>query len=534
MENASDAGFVILCDANGVTLDILLDRIGIARVLKPGQPLALVFDTASVEKSLDFLRAVKQEGAAFDWELNLNIHDDITVVFFVGGMVDENILVVGSSSRNGINLRFYEEIMRINHEQVNGLRAMMKSRSLEQSTGDRLEIPYYHEFMEFNNRLINTQRELAKRNVQLQTEHERQRIISELVSDYAFAFVVEPEQRLRLEWMTEAFSLITGYDVPTGTKPLDDWVDVLFPGADHAACQHLERCMAGHAGRCELTITTRDGEQRFLQASCKPVLDPDTGQVVRLYGAAQDITQQILAEQQAHALALEREHSQILAEFFQGALHEFGTPLTTIKTDIYLLNASATTPRQKTSIERLKHQIAAIQRLIDTLAMMTRLDVADVDLAYNEFQPAQLVGDVCASLANRARESEVTLTHSAADTLPLLHGDYKYLRFALDALVDNAIRYTLPGGTVHVTAEHQDDMLAFVVRDTGIGIAAEDMPRIFERFWRKDEARSKRGFGLGLSIARKIVECHHGQLTVSSTPEQGSTFHMRLPLHPST
>jgi signal transduction histidine kinase len=100
-------------------------------------------------------------------------------------------------------------------------------------------------------------------------------------------------------------------------------------------------------------------------------------------------------------------------------------------------------------------------------------------------------------------------------------------------LVDNAIKYNLPGGSVEITVQIENRLVIIKVADTGIGIAAEDLPRVFDRFYRVDKSRSRQrgGSGLGLAIVKKIVEEHGGMVSVESIPGQGSTFRIQLPLY---
>ena len=99
----------------------------------------------------------------------------------------------------------------------------------------------------------------------------------------------------------------------------------------------------------------------------------------------------------------------------------------------------------------------------------------------------------------------------------------------LSNLLDNAIKYTPSGGTVSIVASESQGQVVVAVQDTGIGIAKQDLPRIFERFFRCDQSRSQAGIGLGLSLARAIARAHGGDITVASMPNKGSTFTVRLP-----
>jgi signal transduction histidine kinase len=115
--------------------------------------------------------------------------------------------------------------------------------------------------------------------------------------------------------------------------------------------------------------------------------------------------------------------------------------------------------------------------------------------------------------------------------VPRLHGSPRDLALLVRNLVDNAIRYTRPGGRVEVVLGTDDGEVVLTVRDTGLGIPQRDLPRIFERFYRVDRARSREtgGTGLGLSIVRHVVENHGGRISVESELGRGSAFEVRLP-----
>jgi signal transduction histidine kinase len=112
----------------------------------------------------------------------------------------------------------------------------------------------------------------------------------------------------------------------------------------------------------------------------------------------------------------------------------------------------------------------------------------------------------------------------------LVLGDPELLRQALLNVLDNAIKYTPPGGQVHLALNREQDRARLIVADTGLGIAPEDLPHIFERFYRVDKARSSGGAGLGLALVREIVTQHHGDIRVESTLHQGTIVTISLPL----
>lgn len=125
------------------------------------------------------------------------------------------------------------------------------------------------------------------------------------------------------------------------------------------------------------------------------------------------------------------------------------------------------------------------------------------------------------------------LTTDLAPDMPMINGDFDQLRRMFISLLSNAVRYTPDTGAITLTTHPHDSGITITVRDTGIGIAESELPRIWELFYRVDQARTTSGFGLGLPVAKRIVELHSGSIDVRSTLGEGSTFIVQLPTSPS-
>jgi two-component system phosphate regulon sensor histidine kinase PhoR len=145
---------------------------------------------------------------------------------------------------------------------------------------------------------------------------------------------------------------------------------------------------------------------------------------------------------------------------------------------------------------------------------------------------SQLIESCLETAQRRGAEKDLRISVNLPSNLPDIAGDRRRLAEVLQNLLDNAIQYTLPGGQIIVSAEFAEKEIILTVSDTGIGIPKADQPRIFERFYRVDVARSREagGTGLGLAIAKHLVEVHGGRLWVDSEIGQGSQFHFSVPL----
>lgn len=227
-----------------------------------------------------------------------------------------------------------------------------------------------------------------------------------------------------------------------------------------------------------------------------------------------------------------------ITQFTADASHELRTPVAVIRTTAELARSKPRTQEEYASaLDRILAESERTTRLIEDLMLLARADSGSDDLILEPINLGELVRETCAETSVLAEAAQVGFeTSSVSDCM--VQGDEQSLRRLLLILLDNAIKYTQPGGHVYVSmglCESSAGQRAVVeVRDTGIGISADDLPRIFERFYRaaKDRSRKTGGAGLGLAIARWIAERHGGKVLVESTPGSGSVFRVSLPALP--
>ncbi len=222
-----------------------------------------------------------------------------------------------------------------------------------------------------------------------------------------------------------------------------------------------------------------------------------------------------------------------MAQFTADASHELRTPVAFIRaTAEVLLRRSRSDAEWRDGVRDIETESARMTKLLDNLMVLARAD-AGVELCV--LQPVDLcaaVGAACRTAAAFARLKGLELSGPTVVQGIEVKGDAALLERLFVILLDNAVKYTPAGGRIDVGIESALNRACVVVRDTGIGISAEDVPRLFERFYRSDKARSRDsgGSGLGLSIARWIVDAHRGSITVESRLGTGSEFRVALPL----
>jgi two-component system phosphate regulon sensor histidine kinase PhoR len=220
-------------------------------------------------------------------------------------------------------------------------------------------------------------------------------------------------------------------------------------------------------------------------------------------------------------------------DFVANVSHELRTPLASIEGFAEtLLGGALTDPvHGREFVETIQNQAQNLHRLIDDLLDLSAIESGKRPPEKRRIDPASIAREVVESLAPPARARSVRVTVEAADH-GFVEADPQQLRQVFVNLIDNAIKFNRDGGGVEVAMTREDGRFLIKVADTGTGIPEQDLPRIFERFYRVDKARSRAlgGTGLGLSIVKHIVEAHGGQITVTSAEGRGSTFQISLPL----
>jgi heavy metal sensor kinase len=224
-----------------------------------------------------------------------------------------------------------------------------------------------------------------------------------------------------------------------------------------------------------------------------------------------------------------------IKEMSDNIAHDLKSPITRIRG---MAEVTLTTGKGIEEYESMAAgTVEECDRLLDMINAMLMITKAEAGLHRpdeQEVDMARLVRDACELLETVAEDKGLSLTCLTPETFPLV-GDAQMIKRILSNLLDNAIKYTPSGGSVEVALSEKDGTEAAVtVQDTGTGIPREDLPRIFERFYRCDNSRSQPGTGLGLSLARALARALEGDIAVASTLGQGSTFTLTLPRHKGT
>ncbi|MEU7913445.1 HAMP domain-containing sensor histidine kinase [Microbispora bryophytorum] len=269
---------------------------------------------------------------------------------------------------------------------------------------------------------------------------------------------------------------------------------------------------------------------RPLRALTDAVRNMEEGRAARVEIKGKDEIGRLAAA--FNAMAERRERLEELRKAMVGDVaHELRTPLSNIRGWLEAAQDGLADPDPEL-VASLLEEALLLQHVIDDLQDLAVADAGELRVHAEPVDAADLLAQVATAHRGGAEAAGVTLLTKADGRLRLV-ADPVRLRQAVGNLVSNAVRHTPPGGTVRLQARRADGDVVIDVTDTGSGIAPDDLPLVFERFWRVEKSRSRRsgGSGLGLPIARKLAEAHGGSLSATSVVGEGSTFTLRLPAH---
>ncbi len=258
-----------------------------------------------------------------------------------------------------------------------------------------------------------------------------------------------------------------------------------------------------------------------------------TGEVSQVLVLTVDVTAKYEAEQRERDLELAREKNALLTEFFSTLSHDLKTPLTVIKTGLYLLERAKSPEQRQEKIVQIEEQVTLMDEYIQDMLTISRLEHMPT-LTLQDVNLNALIDKVVDLLRARLEGKQIQFQFIGQPDLPSIRGDEDQLRRMLINLIENAINYTPAGGEVNIKTIYQDGRVVLKVIDSGIGIEASAIPHIFERFFRASNATAfeRRGTGLGLAIVKKIVDGHVATIAVESQIGEGTTFSVQFETKP--
>jgi PAS domain S-box-containing protein len=358
----------------------------------------------------------------------------------------------------------------------------------------------------------------------LRTSEERFRLLTLAISDGVYDWNIEDNT----SWYSEGYwKNFADEQAATG---VEDWVRRIHP-------DERERVLNSQMQAIDQGQQSWTSEYRLLSSGGHYVTVLDrayimrdaTGKARRVIGAVSDVTALRAAERQALELRLQKEKSQVLTGYITAISHDFRTPLAIINTSAYLWAKKQDSSPKEGYDQQIIHQVSRIEQLVEGLLTLARLD-REEQIAFAPLDANELLSYLELSKRPACAEKQLHLSVEQASDLPRISGHPQWLHLALSNLIDNAITYTPAGGSIWLRTATEAGRVLIEIQDTGIGIAPDHLQHILTPLYRAEAHRpATSGTGLGLPITARIVEVHHGTLTLASTPGNGTTVRITLP-----
>lgn len=364
----------------------------------------------------------------------------------------------------------------------------------------------------------------------LRESEERHRLISELISDYAYVYTIDEQENFTLEWVTDAsFSRLTGYS----WFELDTPYDLYHPADTDRVYQDVMQSLRGKTTIGEYRIFTKEGRLRWIQTRRQPVWDDDLQRATKMSCVVQDITERKLAETQlVENAAILSKRNQELQNFTHISSHDLQEPLRKIQ----LFSERLKDRYQENLDERGRHYLTRIhdaaarsRLLIQDLLAYSQLadDTFETELVNLDVVVSQVIDDLTVRIEETAASVQL-------HNLPTIEANASMMYQLFLNLIVNALKFHAKERPPIIEISGQqsvdENRCEILVKDNGIGFDEKHAERIFSIFQRLHDRSEFAGTGIGLTICRRIVEQHHGQITASSKANIGTEFRLVLPL----
>jgi PAS domain S-box-containing protein len=405
-----------------------------------------------------------------------------------------------------------------------------------------------------------TQRKLAEE--ELKRSQDIYRTLFELIGDFAYKFRIN-RYTAALEWVSESFADVTGYSIEAANNGDVNWLNITHPDDRQIARERARRLLSGLPDKTEYRYVTRAGETRWARDYGQPIVDEETGKVVSIIGAVQDVTVQKNAERRLRDYAdelranrdqLEQRASELTAlnrrladsearlqkinedkdKLFSVVAHDLRSPFTGLigYAEMLALEIDSLEPSEiKRFAGSMYRSISDIKNLIDNLLEWTRLQSGRITAAPGKTYLDDAVSEIVALYRSSASKKSIRLIDDVDPTLTVF-ADRNLLAAVLRNLVGNAVKFTREGGSVNVFAERGNREIVVTVADDGVGMSEERAAELFDSATRQSTigTADEKGSGLGLVITKEFVELNGGVIAVESAPNNGSVFRFTVPV----
>lgn len=340
-------------------------------------------------------------------------------------------------------------------------------------------------------------------------------------------------------YFSPRFKALLGFQDHEFDNVLGSWMSRLHPEDREKAFHDLKAHLVQNIPYdSEYRMITKDGECRWFSGRGEAIRD-DAGQPVRISGSFTDITERKQAQDELEkANARLKELDQLRSQFFADISHELRTPLTVIRgeAEVTLRGKDKPILDYKTSLEHIVQLTEELNKLVSDLLFLARSETGTIQITKTELALENLLQDVLQEAVILAQKKHIMITFIDPPASGRIYGDPQRLKQLFLILLDNAIKYSDPNSHIQMGLNVDSEYATIEMVDQGQGITEQDLPHIFDRFYRGHRVKdhTQPGAGLGLAIAKWITEAHGGQISFSSRPGEGTTVTLRFAQHPST
>jgi PAS domain S-box-containing protein len=364
-----------------------------------------------------------------------------------------------------------------------------------------------------------------------QSEAERRRVqtyLEQISSNISEALWLAEPGKTHPVYTNIAYERIWGRSAESILGDPRAFVDSIHPEDRDRVLAGLPRQSSGHYS-VDYRVVRPDGTVRWVRDRAFPIIN-EQGQVTRIAGITEDITERRVLERNQLDLAVEREKVKLLRDFISEASHDIKGPLTAFNLLVHQLSRAEDEEKRQIYLQDLQIISGRLGKTIEDLLTLSRLE-SKGEMEAMKLNLNQMLREICDGLSPICEQKKLEVVLRPVPLEAVVRADRVDLARALSNLVENAMNYTPPGGRVEVGAQVDEREVLISVRDTGIGIPADEQPMIFDRFFRATNARSAdpAGTGLGLAIVKRVVEQHRGRIDVQSAIGIGTTFNVYLP-----
>lgn len=509
-------GLALLCDPDGRFSRVLRDDFGLLEALTPGQPFCGLFDTDSREKAIAFLSTIQQNGAAFNWELNLARGSHTSSLCFAGSRSDEGLLIFGGVSREAV-LKLLDDVSRSRHP----LEAVLNTASaaLKATQGSAHPDEYvFEELTRVNNELTNAHRELAKTNAELSgalrsLEQQNAQIRSQAqLLDIAYDAIIVQALDGTISYWNRGATQLYGWQAE---EALGQNIHVLLRSEIREPVSAVDNALLKHgAWEGEQVQVARDGSS-IIVGTRQVLRRGENGVADSVLVINRDITQRKRTED-----ALRVSDKMAAAARLASALaHEINNPLGILTNTMFLLQQNGTTPEGVKMVQRAEDALERVTSITRQMLALYREDAVP-----DSIDARNVLSDVVVAFADFIQAKRIDFLERYDDVGDVVAVEADLLHIT-SSVIRNALENVAEGGRVRIhlgSGKRSTGMsvcgLRFIVSDNGPGISTAQRRHLFEPFF---STKDRRGAGLGLWTTKNLVHKYGGEIRVRSCTRVG-------------